>query len=137
MSEANKNSNEFMSTDKFPLFPDLAPGGAEEAQALVDAFKIKLTKAAEEAISNLYTDIIPHIESDAWTNFRHDILSGIKNYRNRKIQSPYDFKEIRQAILRLHRDEIVNDLNQDMLERIAELEKQLDEYREREKSRYG
>ncbi len=137
MSETDKNENEFMSTDKFPLFPDLAPGGAEEAQALVDAFKVKLTKAAEEAISNLYVDITPHIESSAWTNFRHDILSGIKNYRNREIQSPYDFKEVRQAILRLHREEIVKDLNQDMLERIAELEKQLDEYRERERSRYG
>ena len=123
------------SDNKYPLFPDLAPGGAEEAQALVNAFKIKLTKAAEEAISNLYIDIIPHIESDSWMNFRHDLLSGLKNYGNRTIQSPYDFKEIRQAILRLHKDEIVSDLNQDMLERIADLEKQLDKYRERERSR--
>ena len=121
---------------EFPLYPPLAEGGAEEAQALVESFKIALTKAAEEAISALYTDIIPHIESDSWTNFRNDVIDGFKDYKNRKIHGEYDFKEIRQAMLRLHRDEIIEDLNQDMVKEIEDLKRQLESEREFARNRY-
>lgn len=110
-----------------PLYPKLREGGEEEAVVLVEWFKAKLVKAAEEAIANLYTDLVPHIESDAWTNFRNDLMDGLKNYRNRKVQGSHNFKEIRQAILREYYDEIVMDLNQDLVKEVADLKRQLEE----------
>ena len=106
---------------ELPLYPRLAKGGAEEAEELIEAFKIKLKDAAKEAIGKLYTDLIPYIESDAWTNFRTELMAGLRNYSNRKVQSPFDFKHIRESIYREFREEIIEDLNQDMVEEIKEL----------------
>ena len=116
-----------MSENNFPLFPNLPEDGAKEAQALIDEFKKRLTAAAEEVIGTLYCDVMPHIESDSWTNFRNHLMDGLRNYGNRKIQGEYDFKGIRQAILREFRDEIIADLNQDMIAEIADLKKKLED----------
>lgn len=113
-------------SEEFPLYPELPPGGAEEAQELISKFKAQLAKAAEEAISDLYTDIAPFIESDSWGNYRNAIMDGFKNYGNRKIQSPHDFKEIRQAILAEFRADLIEDLNQDLLEEIESLKRDLE-----------
>jgi len=110
---------------EFPLYPGLSEAGCEEAQTLVDAFKVELTKAAEDAIRDLYCDVAVFIESDSWGNFRNKLMDGFKNYNNRLIQSDYDFKEIRQAIYKEYRDDIIKDLNQDLLEEIESLKKQL------------
>ena len=115
-----------MSDKEYPLFPELSESAQEEAIALIERFKQAMRKAAEDVIGDLYADVMPYIESDAWTNFRNELLDGFKDYGNRKIQSEYDFKTIRQEILKHHREEIINDLNQDLLERIAVLEKLLD-----------
>ena len=109
----------------YPLFPELSEQGKEEAQKLINKFKIKIKEAADEVIGDLYCDIVCHIESDSWTNFRNDLLAGFKDYNNRKIQANYDFKEIRQAILKLHREDIIKDLNQDMLDKIDELKESI------------
>ena len=108
-----------------PLFPELSEGGAEEARALIDRFKVALKAAADEAIDGLYCDIVPHIESDSWTNYRNDLMDGFRNYDNRKVQNPSDFKEIRQQIYKDFRDEIIDDLNQDMVKEIEGLKDQL------------
>jgi len=113
--------------DEFPLFPELSKEAANEAQELINNFKKQLIVAADEAIGNLYCDILPYIESDSWTNFRNDLMDGFKNYNNKKIQSASDFKEIRQAILVNHREDIINDLNQDMLKEIADLKQQVED----------
>lgn len=113
-------------SDNYPLFPDLPAPAAAEAVALIERFKTELRKVAENTISDLYVDVLPHIESDAWTNFRNALMDGFRNYGNRKIQGEYDFREIRQAILREHRAEIIADLDQDNLARIAELEREIE-----------
>jgi len=113
--------------NEFPLFPELSKEAANEAQELINNFKKQLIVAADEAIGNLYCDILPYIESDSWTNFRNDLMDGFKNYNNKKIQSASDFKEIRQAILANHREDIINDLNQDMLKEIADLKQQVED----------
>jgi len=112
-------------SDEFPLYPELPEAGAEEVQRLVEKFKGQLKRAAEEVIGELYCDVAVHIESDSWTNFRNALMDGFRNYHTRTIQAPYDFKDIRQAILREFRDEIIEDLNQDMLEEIETLKEQL------------
>ena len=112
-------------SDEYPLFPDLPEPAAAEAVALIERFKAELRKAAENTISDLYVDVLPHIESDAWINFRNALMDGFRNYNNKKIQGEYDFREIRQAILREHRAEIIADLDQDNLAKIATLEREV------------
>ena len=125
--EANKKS-------EFPLFPELQEGGAEEAQALIekfrDALKIEAANVMSSVMDEFYYDIVPHIESDAWTNYRNDLMDGLKNYRNRKIQGEFEFKEIRRAIFKEFKDEIIEDLNQDHLKTIESLREQIENMRE-------
>lgn len=103
---------------EYPLFPDLSETAALEAQALINKFKELMRKAADEVIGELYCDVVPYIESDSWTNFKNDMLDGFKDYNNKKIQGEYDFKELRQAIYKNHKDEIIKDLNQDLVDEI-------------------
>ena len=134
----NETTDEERQTE-YPLFPKLSEAGQEEAQQLIDSFKTALKKATEEVISNLYCDVIFYIESDAWTNFRNELMSGLRNYANRRIQGEYDFKQIRQQIFEDFKDEIIKDLDQDNLEKIKELEKDVERYTEwlRDKYKYA
>ena len=110
-------------SDEFPLYPTLGEAGENEAQAIINKFKADMVKAADEALSDLYCDVVVHIESDSWTNFANEIMAGFKNYDNRKIQSKYDFKTIRQEIYKEYREDIIKDLDQDILEENNSLKK--------------
>ncbi len=112
--------------NEFPLYPELPDEGKQEAQNLVDSFKESLKKAANEVIGVLYTDVIPHIETDSWANYRNSLMDGFKDYSNRKIQGEYDFKEIRQSILKEHYAEIINDLNTDLVNENFKLKEQIE-----------
>ena len=115
--------------NNYPLFPDLPEEGEREAQRLIDKFRESLLESvkaiAEKAMFDLYADIIPHIQSDSWTNYRNHLMDGFKNYSNRKIQGAYDFKEIRQAIFKEFREDIIVDLDQDLVEENKDLKAQL------------
>jgi hypothetical protein len=115
-----------MTDPAYPLFPELSESGKAEAVRLIEQFKAELRKAAstiaEEAIVSLYCDVLPHIESDSWGNFRRELLDGLCDYGNRTVQGEHDFAKIRRAIFEQYRSEIIADLNQDHLKRIAELE---------------
>ena len=106
---------------EFPLYPELSEDGEIEAQKLVDKFKAEMAKVAENVIGEFYCDVACHIESDSWTNYKNELMDGLRNYDNRLVQGEYDFKEIRQSILKNHREEIINDLNQDMVKEIVSL----------------
>ena len=121
-------------SEQYPLYPELTEEGKQEAVALIESFKVAVSRAAEEVIGNLYADILPYIETDSWTNYRNELMDGLRNYNNRKIQAQYDFKKIRQAILEEHREDIIADLNQDMVEEIYTLKAELK--LERESRRY-
>ncbi len=116
--------------EKYPLYPNLSEEGKVEAQKLLESFMENMKKAADETIGKLHYSLIHDIESDSWSNFRNDLMDGFKNYDNRKIQNRYDFKKIRQSILKEHREDIINDLNQDMLEEISSLKKQIEDLKE-------
>jgi len=122
--------------NEYPLYPELPDAGKEEAQALIDGFKAKLMQAAQEVISVLYTDVAIHIESDSWQNYRNAMMDGFKNYNNRHVQGEFDFKKIRRAIYEEFRDEIIEDLNQDMVEEIESLKKQVAVERSFNRERY-
>ena len=112
-------------SDEFPLYPTLSEEAKLEAQQLIDNFKVKMYDAmkgvCEEVLDEFYYDVVPYIESDGWTNFRNELLDGFKNYHNKKIQAKYDFAEIRKAIYENHKEEIINDLNQDLVKEIKRL----------------
>jgi hypothetical protein len=108
---------------EYPLYPSLAPEAKAEAQALMDAFKEKLLKLCQETLGPLYCEVSSYIESDHWDNYRNDLLAGLQNYGNRKVQASYDFAKIRRAIFEEFRSEIVADLNADLLAEVEELKK--------------
>ena len=113
-----------------PLYPTLAPEAQAEAQALMDGFKEKLLKLCQETLGQLYCDVSAYIESDHWTNYRNDLLAGLQNYGNRKVQASYDFAKIRRAIFEAYRAEIVADLNADLLAEVEDLKKTIERERE-------
>ena len=122
--------------NEYPLYPELPDAGKEEAQALIDGFKKKLVDAAQEAIGILYTDVVVHIESDSWMNYRNEMMKGFKDYNNRKVQGEFDFKAIRKQIYKDFRADIINDLNQDMVDEIQALKTQLEIERNFNRERY-
>ena len=115
-----------MSENKYPLFPELTEEGQKQAQELMNKFEKLLKehaiKVMQEITNEFYFDIVHEIESDQWTNYRNKILEGLCNYGN-KSHSIHDFSKIRMAIYKNHKEEIVNDLNQDLVQEIDRLEK--------------
>jgi hypothetical protein len=119
---------------EYPLYPTLAPEAQAEAQALMDSFKAQMLKLCDETLGKLYCDVSAYIECDHWTNYRNDLLAGLQNYGNRKVQASYDFAKIRQAIFKEFRADIIADLNQDLMKEVEELKQELQ--RERENRRF-
>jgi len=110
---------------KYPLYPELAEAGKQEAQFLIDSFKEKIKKAAEEVIQGFYCDIVPFVETDSWSNFRNQIMDGFRNYDNRKIQGKYDFRQIKKEIFKDFRDEIMKEMPEELIEENESLKRQL------------
>ena len=112
-------------SEQYPLFPKLPEAGQREAQTLMDEFKEKFKSLADGILGDLYCDVALYIESDSWGNYRNELMDGFRNYDNRKVQGEHDFKDIRQAILKNHREDIIDDLNQDLLEEIKTLKEHI------------
>lgn len=112
-------------TKEYPLYPELTEQGKAEAQRIMDSFKPKLLRLMEEVLSDLYTDVSYYVESDHWTNYRNAIMAGFKGYAG-KVHHAYDFKELRQAIYNNHKNEIVADLNQDLIEENERLKQEIE-----------
>lgn len=114
---------------EFPLYPDLSEEGKIEANQLLISFKEKIKKiitdVVDDTMGEMYSNIMPYIESDSWGNFRDEIMRGMKDYNNRRIQGEYDFKEIRWQIYKEYRDDIIKDLDQDNLKEIEDLKGQV------------
>jgi hypothetical protein len=92
-------------------------------------FDKQLLDRAKELIGTItnefYYEIANEVESDHWFNYRQKIIDGISNYNN-KGHSKHDFDTIRKSIYRNHKEDIVKDLNQDLLEEIEDLKKRLE-----------
>lgn len=105
----------------------LTEQGEKEAQAFLDNFKLRMSKLVDEVMSEAYVDCMPYIESDSWLNFRNAAISWVQGYKE---LSGYDASAVREAILKNHREQIINDLNQDHLKRIKWLEEALERERD-------
>lgn len=116
-------------------YPKLSEEGKQEAQRLIDHFKSAMKKASDEVISDLYVDAACWIESDSWTNFRNELMSGLKDYQGASQKYPHDYKRVREVMLRDYREHIIADINQDLLGEVERLKKQLEREREYNRSR--
>lgn len=114
-------------SEEYPLYPELTEQGKEEAQKVMDSFKPRLKKLMDEVLGDLYTDVSYYVDSDHWTNYRNALMDGFKGYGGGKANHQYDYKELRQAIYQNHKDEIVADLNQDLVEENERLKAQIDQ----------
>lgn len=112
-------------SENYPLYPQLSEQGVKEFEAAIEQFKKKLAKAAEETIGNLYQDLSLYIESDHWTNYRNKIVAGFRQYDCGQADSRINFKELREAVFREHRDELIEDLNADLQEENERLKDQV------------
>jgi len=104
-------------------YPELTEQGKTEARNLVKKIVKDIKKELDG--NDFYCEIPCYIESDSWKNFRNSLLDGLKDYSNAKLMYKYDFKKIREVMLRDYRDEIVNDLNQDHLIEIKVLKERI------------
>jgi len=110
----------------YPFYPKLSEEGEKESQKIINDFKSKISKIAEESIEKLYCDSALYIESDSWANFRNQIMDGFKNYNNSKIHEQYNFKAIRAEMFKDFREEIIVDLNQDIFNENEQLKKDVE-----------
>lgn len=102
----------------------------KQATELVERFKKDLIKCAEETISRLYVDLIPHIESDAWLNFRNDVRDEVQKELIADALSTeygrYSFGwRTRQLIFKEHHDQLVTVINLDHVSEIQRLKEEL------------
>jgi hypothetical protein len=123
-------------SDEYPLYPELTEQGKEEAQKIMDSFKPRLKELMDEVLSDLYTDVSYYVDSDHWTNYRNALMDGFKGYGGGKANHQYDYKELRQAIYQNHKDEIVKDLNQDLVEENKRLSDQIERLQQQLHDRY-
>jgi len=120
-------------SEEYPLYPELTEQGKEEAQKIMDSFKPKLAMLLNEVMGDLYTDVSYYVDSDHWTNYRNTLMDGFKGYGGGKANHEYDYKDLRQAIYNNHKEEIVNDLNQDLVEENNRLKAQIEQLAELER----
>ena len=108
-------------------YPELSEQGNQDALHLIERFKAKLQKCAEETISELYCDLVPHIETDAWMNYREEIrLAMSKQYGECLTNEELWARDFREAIFKEHRAELEKGLIADLTARIKSLEEILE-----------
>ena len=123
-------------SEEYPLFPELTEQGKEEAQKIMDSFKPKLAELLNEVMADLYTDVSYYVDSDHWTNYRNALMDGFKGYKHGKTNHAYEYKELRQAIYKNHKAEMVSDLNQDIVIENDELKRQIKQLQKQLSDRY-
>ncbi len=111
---------------KYPLYPRLNEEGEKQAQLIMDSFKPRIKALVDEMMSDLYCDVVYHIESDSWTNYRNELMNGLKGYSAGASVHQHDFKELRQAIYAKNKDAVNKDLNKDLLQENEKLKAEID-----------
>lgn len=106
-------------------FPELSEQGNQDALHLIERFKSKVRICAEETISELYCNLLPHIETDSWTNYREQCrLELYKFYVKSETASVEEAwaSSVREAIFKEYRAELEKGIIADLNKRISNLE---------------
>lgn len=107
---------------KIKQFPELSDKGIQDALYLIERFKSKLQIVANEEIGNLYSGLVPHIETDAWSNYREELRIELEHeYKYSKFKEEWA-TNFRRAVFVENREEISKLIESDILKRIKHLE---------------
>jgi len=87
----------------------------KQGQAYMDTFKKKMKAICEEILGNMYVDLMPHIESDTWTNYRNVLRNEYENdLKTSYFKSEYGVR-FRRLIFQENKKEMVDLINKDLL----------------------
>lgn len=110
---------------------DLEKARQEEFIKFMDQVKSDLLETisnkAEAALSTVYSNYAPYIESDAWLNYREELkneLSG-QTYKDTSTSDSLWARGVRNKIFQENQAELISALNQDLLKKIDELKQEL------------
>lgn len=125
--EETLSKKDYLEQKSFPLYPGLTEQGLKEYEESIKKAIASIRKKIDEEIGQVLEDMtegfVEYAETNSWNTMRQRFMYGMTNYKAGKKQSPHSFKEIRKQMLKEDREEIINDLNQDLIEKVAELEK--------------
>ncbi|MBU0907449.1 MAG: hypothetical protein KKE05_04820 [Nanoarchaeota archaeon] len=100
-------------------YDDLFNEKQEEIQIILEEyvkkFRDQLTGIIKDVWENIESDYVPYLQENLFINLRERVKESIE-------YSDIAGKSIRDKIFREHKDEIINDINQNNLERIKNLE---------------
>jgi hypothetical protein len=107
---------------------------ANQAQNYLNNFKSRMGYIAEECLDELYTNVIPYLETDTWTNYRESLRLELEHeYKFSKFKEPWA-TNFRRAVFVENRKELAELIQEDILKRIKHLE---DCHQEFEQFRYS
>lgn len=101
---------------------------AQEAEIYIEQFKVKMKRIADETLSQLYINLVHHIETDAWQNYRNDLRSVLSSQyaRDEWLRDDHVWaREFRARIVQEHRDALIDGLNQDLEKQVKHLQEKL------------
>lgn len=100
----------------------------ERAMECIESFKKKMRSVIDEALGDIYVNVVPYLESDAWTNYRESLrLELEREYKFTNFKSDWA-KRFRRAVFVENRDEIIPLLEKDLYKRIKDLEDYTQDY---------
>lgn len=95
---------------------------AREAQAAIEGFRSKMRAIADEALGQIYVDVIPYLETDSWTNYREALRLELEHeYKFSNFRKEWA-TNFRRAVFVENREEISKLIEADILKRIKHLE---------------
>lgn len=91
-------------------------------QEFMDKFRDKMKKISEEVLGEIYSELMPHIQGESWTNYRNYLNEGFtRGWIQDDFRREYH-ADLRKTILVENKDELVTLLNQDLVNRVKTLE---------------
>jgi hypothetical protein len=107
--------------------PILSEQGKKEGEKLIESFKEKMKDACEEILGEVYVDLMPHIESDSWLNYRNDMRSELEReyFKNDDWLKSEEIWacNLRKAFYKQFKNELID-------ARVKDLEKEVAKYKE-------
>lgn len=101
---------------------------ASDSQNYIDKFRLRMKDVVDEIFGELYVNVIPYIETDAWTNYREALRIELEHeYKYTKFKDDWA-TNFRRAVFVENREEISKLIEQDILKRIKHLEDCRQEY---------
>ena len=104
-------------------------------QELVDTFKLKLKKAAEEVLSDLYTDVSSYASSDAHMNFYNYLKDELRESFIKEVSEKYGHyswaHSIRMELMKIYPEILSNKIIEDLQEQIKSLKDTIQQLHER------